>query len=122
MPSGETERCLQKLRKVGQHAVDNPTSSRSSSCTREQPAGGRNNTCGIPGGPPSLHLTSRSALDKVATSGGGEGLRAVALAGVEMGLEAEEQASGNLELVRFDFTGDLLGNLEEYERAVLVRT
>ena len=58
----------------------------------------------------------------MATSGGGEDLRAAALTGVEMGPEAEQQASGNLELVRFDFTGDLLGNLEEYERAVLVRT
>ena len=64
-----------------------------------------------------FHLTTRPALDKVVTSGDGEGLHAWNSLVARWDRELGSRSAGILlELMRVDFSGDLLSKMEEYER------
>ena len=64
-----------------------------------------------------LHSTSGPALDRVVNAGSAEGLRAWQLLVERYDQLVRSRTAGQpLSLLQFDFSGDMLANLEAYER------
>ena len=67
-----------------------------------------------------LHLTTGPALDRVVNCGDGEGLLAWHRVVERYDPKLRSRSAGLLlELMRFDFAGDMLSRIEEFERAVV---
>ena len=95
----------------GQHVVDNASLVQQTQGHHSTAAGGRNNTCGLPGPLPSIARTSAP---------NGEGLKAWHSMVARWDPKVRSRSVGILlELMRFVFTGDLPSKMAEYERAVL---